>query len=272
MTNHKRKSDDVFSETTNRVVVVGDNNNNNNNNNKSNHTTNNSNNNESSIDQLKRKLQSLRKPPSNDVEEDPILSAMESVDDADGHAEQALMDESSRIHSRLAEEIQQAEDACQAESGILRHVAQQTTELQHTRQSLWHQMQELEEQQVDLQAKIASHTEEASQEIESIDLVEEERKRQVPRLKTQISLYATTTGIKWDFAQDDILSGSVVRIRIRVILESSTERLVARLAWNALLFVFVVVATTGSTYIHIHTLTHAMFLVFSCRPFRTSRV
>jgi hypothetical protein len=69
----------------------------------------------------------------------------------------------------------------------------------------------LEQRQLQLQRTIALHQEEASQEIESIDQVEEERKRQVPRLKTQISLFASTTGIKWDFSQEDLLSGSVVR-------------------------------------------------------------
>ena len=71
-------------------------------------------------------------------------------------------------------------------------------------------MQELDKRQVELQRKIEQHQEEASQEIESIDEVEEERKRQVPRLKTQLSLYASTTGIKWDFSDTTTLSGSVV--------------------------------------------------------------
>ncbi|KAL3941214.1 MAG: hypothetical protein SGBAC_004389 [Bacillariaceae sp.] len=81
--------------------------------------------------------------------------------------------------------------------------------MKHEQKGLVQDMEKLDKNQHELQSNIAKYLEEASDEIDSIDQVEEEQKRLVPRLKTQISLYASTTGIKWDFAQDEILSGQV---------------------------------------------------------------
>jgi hypothetical protein len=48
------------------------------------------------------------------------------------------------------------------------------------------------------------------QELEEIDMVEAERMKHVPKLKEQISLYATTTGIKWDYDQEEeVLAGQI---------------------------------------------------------------
>ena len=83
--------------------------------------------------------------------------------------------------------------------------------LEQNRDKLLLAMEDMDQRQLELQDRIALHQREAAEEIERIDSVDEERKREVPRLKHSISLYASTTGIKWDFLQDDILSGSVVR-------------------------------------------------------------
>ena len=157
---------------------------------------------------LKRELQDLRQEHSED--DDPILFALENACANDGSAEQLLTDEISTIKSELDEKIRQAKDAYNQESNVLQDLRNQMDRMYEKRKNLHEGMQDLEQKQVDLQKKIALHQEEASEEIDQIDKVEEERKRQVPRLKTQMSLFASTTGIKWDFAQEDILSGSVV--------------------------------------------------------------
>ena len=179
---NKRKGDDVFANDGPSRVVVGN--------------------------SLKDQLQVLRR--ANNEEEDPILSAMKAIDQNDGDAENSMMKESEQIKSKLQREIQQAKDACQHESGVLSDLANKLDTMRQKRTSLSNNVEALNQRQIEVQRKIALHQEETSQEIDSIDQVEEEQKRQVPRLKTQISLYASTTGIKWDFAQDDILSGSVV--------------------------------------------------------------
>ncbi len=78
------------------------------------------------------------------------------------------------------------------------------------------QIDEMDQRQVELHHQIALHQQETTEEMEVIDRVEEERKREVPRLKHTLSLYASTTGIKWDFLQHEVLSGSVVGISYEV--------------------------------------------------------
>lgn len=82
------------------------------------------------------------------------------------------------------------------------------------RDAITNDLAELKRMGDNLQQKIVRALDEASQVhvVESIDLVEECRQIQVPRLKHQISLYANTTGIKWDFEDDSLLAGQVVSI------------------------------------------------------------
>jgi chromosome segregation ATPase len=195
MASHKRKGVDVSFDSTSfgpAFVVVE--------------------NNVENVDSLKQQLQELRGDQGN---ADPILSALQTADENDGVAEEKLVDEASRIKSKLDEKLREVKAAYQKESSVLKDLKNQIDRMQEKRNCLSEGMQELEQKQVELQKKLALHQEEASQEIDSIDEVEEERKRQVPRLRTQISLYASTTGIKWDFSQDDVLSGSVVRSTIK---------------------------------------------------------
>lgn len=193
MVSNKRKGDDVFTDNGAPSVVVVDNGN-------------------TPENQLKTQLQVLRRQNESD---DTILAALESIGQNDGDAEIFLMEEVDRIKLQLERELDSAKSACQHESSVLRELANEMESMGQKRKSLLESMEKLDQRQVDLKQKIAQHQQEASQEIESIDQVEEERKRQVPRLKTQISLYASTTGIKWDFTQNDILSGSVVSRTIR---------------------------------------------------------
>lgn len=145
--------------------------------------------------------------------EDPILSALQNIDQGSREPEEKLVAEAASVKSKLDQKLEEARDACQHESRVLIDMANQVESMKRERASLLQDMENLDGQQIDLQRNISKYQEEASQEIESIDHVEEEQKRQVPRLKTQISLYASTTGIKWDFAQDNVLSGQVVSFR-----------------------------------------------------------
>lgn len=158
---------------------------------------------------LKSKLQQRRKAYL-DASEDPILNEIKMVGNDDGRAVEILKVESSQIQADLDHKIAMAKEACQVESGVLADLSNNLQGLQQSRDKLLQDMDEIDQRQLDLQHQIALHQQEASEEMEVIDSVEEERKREVPRLKHSISLYASTTGIKWDFLQDEILSGSVV--------------------------------------------------------------
>jgi chromosome segregation ATPase len=193
MASHKRKQAEVFTQNAGpAVVIVGDNNN--------------DNDNDNSISSLKSKLQAIATKLNQP--DDPILSAIENP--ADDSEESDLLEQARDIQSQLHDQIDQAKDACQHESDVLSTLSTRLDSMKQKRQSLTSDMEDLDSMQLNLQRKIALHQDEASQEIESIDRFEEERKKQVPRLKSQISLYAATTLIKWDYACQDVLSGQVV--------------------------------------------------------------
>jgi hypothetical protein len=191
MASHKRKQAEVFTKNAGpTVVIVGGN----------------SNSNINPISSLKSKLQAIATTLKQ--QDDPILSAIENP--AQDSEETDLMEQARQIQSQLHDQIDQAKHACQHESDVLSSLSSRLDSMKKKRQSLTTDMEDLDSMQLNLQRRIALHQEEASQEIESIDQVEEERKRQVPRLKSQISLYAATTLIKWDYACQDVLSGQVV--------------------------------------------------------------
>ena len=157
---------------------------------------------------IKAQLESLRR---NDFSSDPALLAMENLYANIDDPKEELMELAESAKAHLEGKIQQEKHACQSESRVLVDMANRIEAMKQERQNLLENMNELDKKQLDLQQSISSLQDEASQEIESIDQVEEEQKNMVPRLKSQISLYASTTGIKWDFTQSDTLSGQVVR-------------------------------------------------------------
>lgn len=116
------------------------------------------------------------------------------------------------IKNQLDTRIEMAREACKQESDSLYRMQLTLEQFQADRQALLESLQETLSLQTEIKERILQYKELASQTLEEMDLVEAERMRQVPRLKQQISLYATTTGIKWDFDEEDVLAGQVVSI------------------------------------------------------------
>ncbi|CAB9526900.1 expressed unknown protein [Seminavis robusta] len=116
---------------------------------------------------------------------------------------------SQSIQDRLMEKIQQEEAKCQVESANVETMEKELQEIAQERDSIANDIADLNRMRDDLTQRIAMAVEEASQQVEDINMVDEARKNQVPRLKHQISLYADTTGIKWDFEDDKRLEGHV---------------------------------------------------------------
>lgn len=123
---------------------------------------------------------------------------------------QELINHSSQMKGKLTKNIEKEQSKCQVESNNVIALEQSLQAMVAERDELVNNMKELEQMSQELQTKIALAIRDANQEVEAIDIVEENRKNQVPKLKHQISLYATTTGIKWDFENDDLLQGHVV--------------------------------------------------------------
>jgi hypothetical protein len=121
-----------------------------------------------------------------------------------------LIQVSTAIQEKLTKRINVEEAKCQKESENVQAIEQELIHIQQERDSLVREMTDLEKMRKELEQQIASAIEEANKEVEAIDLVEENRKNTVPRLKHQISLYAATTGLKWEFENDHLLEGHVV--------------------------------------------------------------
>ncbi|CAJ1946089.1 unnamed protein product [Cylindrotheca closterium] len=189
MTSNKRKNGDAFSHRSNgpSVVVV----------------TGLKNEDESFIEQ------GLHKLHQHLSSEDFLLNAIESIDQGVNRRRGELQEKSYKIKFGLEHQLGQELDACRHESRELVDLEGQIARVKEAQKLLVQKMESLDKIQHGLQSTISKYQEEASHEIDSIDQVEEEQKRLVPRLKTQISLYASTTGIKWNFAQDEMLSGQV---------------------------------------------------------------
>lgn len=143
---------------------------------------------------------------------DTIAQSIGSVIDnnkTDIEIEESLLEQAEEIKSNLSSKIEQAQDLRKKETGVIGELSAQLSNFHDQRQNLLRQIEELDDQQHLSQEKIAMYQAEASQELDMILDVEEQQKRQVPRLKMTISLYASTTGIKWDFTDPDLLSGQV---------------------------------------------------------------
>ncbi len=65
------------------------------------------------------------------------------------------------------------------------------------------------EKERELKIKIDQYKDQASQEIEEIDEVEEEKKAEVSRLQEHVSLLAVVSGIKWDYECVESIAGEV---------------------------------------------------------------
>lgn len=211
---HKRKGDDVFpNNPANHVVLVDGNTCN----------INTSLDGMARMEALKLELQNRRNKYLVEAKgTDPLLEELKMVGAVDHEPLESMVKKSEEIKADLDQQIEEAKAACQQESSVLAQLTANLQLLEQNRNKLLHEVDEIDQRQIQLQEQIALHQQEAAQEIEIIDSVDEERKRQVPRLKHTISLYASTTGIKWDFSKEDILAGSVVRFLCSLsVLESS---------------------------------------------------
>lgn len=121
----------------------------------------------------------------------------------------SLLQESETVKSNLLHEIEQAKHLYSKENNDINKLSEQLFQFQETRRDLLGHIEELDDRQRTSQKNIAIYQAEASEELDLVTDVEEKQKRQVPRLKMTISLYASTTGIKWDFTDPDLLSGQV---------------------------------------------------------------
>jgi len=67
----------------------------------------------------------------------------------------------------------------------------------------------LNSQNKDIEENIRKYQDESAQTIELLDDLEDRKKKEVPRLKRQVSIHAVATGIRWDYDRVDALVGEL---------------------------------------------------------------
>ena len=162
------------------------------------------------------KMKSLREAlqSTTTTSDDPVLKELQETQQHEDMVKdntKTMLQNATEIQNKLDHKVQEAVTACQQESEQVYQSKVQLTELQATRDAMMVELQDADNEIHALQDEIATYKEQAAEEIDTCALLEEEQKLKVPRLKHQISLYASCTGIKWDFDQERVLAGSVVR-------------------------------------------------------------
>ena len=122
-----------------------------------------------------------------------------------------LLDDSTALKEKLHAKITQQQSRCQQELSNVEAMEDELREIVQERDSIQRDIAELNRMSHDLEAKISLAMEEAAEVVEEIDMLEEARKNQVPRIKHQLSLYARSTGISWHYGDgSSLLKGEVV--------------------------------------------------------------
>ena len=120
---------------------------------------------------------------------------------AEEERESEMLGRAEEVRAGLAHQIQRARELYREESSDLSDLSRELGGLKEEKKALLREIDELESRQRASQENIAVYQAEAAQELDEIMDVEEQRKQHVPRLKMTISLFASTTGIKWDFCE-----------------------------------------------------------------------
>ena len=128
-----------------------------------------------------------------------------------------LQESSRRVRESLQAQIDLERQAFAEESDDLYMIVQQSNELQSLLSENNERIAQFEEAKVKLRASVHHFKLTASKQTEEMDQVELERMQQVPKIKNQISLYAKTTGIKWDYHRDHVLAGQVVSTCVEIV-------------------------------------------------------
>ena len=108
----------------------------------------------------------------------------------------ALLSKAHEIKSMLSESIAKESSACQLELADIYRLQMELQSLHANHDDLEQEIQDLAAESSETKDSIYEAQQVCRQEMEQIDLVEAERMQHVPKLKEQISLFATTTPSK----------------------------------------------------------------------------
>lgn len=166
-----------------------------------------------SWEDCKKKLVALRTEHQSS-KEDRVLTQLQSAVNSRNSSwddkKAGMVEESNILYSKLQEKIQAVTKACQKESEVLYQLKLSLTSLKAERDALAQDANDADQHLHQLKEDYARFQKKIQEISDQTDEVLQEQMETVPRLKHQISLYASCTGIKWDFDQENVLAGQVV--------------------------------------------------------------
>lgn len=121
-----------------------------------------------------------------------------------------LNESANAIKDSLQNQIAEARLACDEEQSDLSCLNGKIHSMEKEVEQIQKATSDLQEDQTKLQERIKEYQNEISKCQVELNSEEVEMMKQVPKIKSQISLYAKTTGIKWDYNSEHILAGQVV--------------------------------------------------------------
>ena len=151
--------------------------------------------------------QQLRDLCSFSILNDNLLLTLEQFDTVQETAN--VLQLSQEIQSNLVESMEKERSECEIENADIFRLEMELHSCQAEYNDLEQELHDMAVESSSTKDQIYEAVQICQQEMEQMDAVEAERMRHVPKLKEQISLMATTTGIKWDYEQEEVLAGHV---------------------------------------------------------------
>lgn len=149
-----------------------------------------------------------------------------------------LKTKSNKIKEEIQSRIDDSMRKLEEETEALRFQQDCVNEKRSEVDKMKREIAELIKKEMELKMKIEQHKEDASQEVEDLDEVEEEKKAEVFRLQQHISLLALVSGIKWDYDSIDTIAGEVEipskkkHIRFEIDKDQHTPFEIAHMLWT----------------------------------------
>jgi chromosome segregation ATPase len=134
-----------------------------------------------------------------------IESSVQNIEQSKSNTEL----EGNAIISDIADRIKDCSSNFSQEEQNLRQQQKHVADLEYEVDEIRNSVDEVKEEDLALQKKIQHYREQASERVERIDEVEVQKKEEVYRLQTQISLHAHVTGIKWDYDDINSIKGEI---------------------------------------------------------------
>jgi len=124
-------------------------------------------------------------------------------------SETDIVSEGTSIISQITERINECSKNFSEEEQNLRQQQRHIADLENEVNEIRNSVDMAKEEEIILQKKIRHYKEQANARVERIDEVEIQKKEEVYRLQTQISLHAHVTGIKWNYDDIDSIKGEI---------------------------------------------------------------